>query len=70
MLLHELDLLVGAVDSLSFWHCEHVVKFCDEFLDGWDELDDTLWDDDSTEVVAFFSTLSHSSSDVSHHVVE
>ena len=70
VLLHELDLFVGAVDGSSLWRCEYIVELSDELLDSRDELDDTLWDEDCTEVVAFFRTLCHSLGDVSDYIVE
>ena len=69
MTLGEVHLLVAA-DLLSLRHSEHVVELGDELLDGGDELDDTLRNDDGSEVIAVGSTHGHSLGDVVDDVAE
>ena len=58
------------IQVLSLWHSQYVVELSDELLDGWDELDYTLRDDNGTEVVAIGSTLTNSVSNVCNDIVE
>ena len=50
--------------------CKNLVQLCDELLDSWDELDQALWDENSTEVVAISSTVSYSCSDVCNNIIQ
>ena len=67
--LHEVDLF-AASEVLCLRSSKDVVELCDELLDSRDELDDTLWDEDCTEVVTVSSTVGNCLSDVSNDVVE
>ena len=67
--LGEVNLLVAA-DLLCLRQSQHVVELGNQLLDSGDELDDTLRDDDSTEVVTVGSADSNSVGDVRHDVVE
>ena len=69
MTLSEVYLLVTA-DLLSLRQSKHVVQLSDKFLDSRDELNDTLRNDDGTEVVTISSTSGNSIGDVGNNVVE
>ena len=62
--------LVFACDGLRLVGGEGVIELCDELLDGGDELDETFWDKDCTEVVALLRTCGNDAGDVVHDVVE
>ena len=67
---------LGKVDNLATTQVldlglsQHVVQLGDEFLDSGNELNQTLGNDDSTEVVAISSTLAHHVCNISHDVVQ
>ena len=67
---------LGKVDNLATTQVldlglsQHVVQLGDEFLDSGNELNQTLGNDDSTEVVAISSTLAHHVCNIGHDVVQ
>ena len=67
--LHVLD-LVFAGDGLGLVGGEGVVELSDEFLDGGDELDESLRNDDGSEVVTACSTCGDGIGDVSDDLVQ
>ena len=58
------------IQVLSLGHSQHVVQLSDELLNGGDELNDTLRDDNRTEVVAIGCTGAYGVGDVVDDIVE
>ena len=58
------------VEVLCLRHCQYVVQLGNQLLDGRNELDHTLRNDHSTEVVTVGSTSNYSVSDVVNDIVE
>ena len=69
MTLHEINRLRTS-QILCLRHRKHVVELSDELLDGWDELDYALRNDDGTEVVTISSTSGNGIGDVGNDVVK
>ena len=67
--LGKVNLLV-ATNLLSLRHSKHIVQLGNKLLDGWDELNDTLRNDYSTEVVTICSTYTNGISNVVNDIVE
>ena len=59
-----------AIEVLCLRQSQNVIQLSDQLLDSRNELDNTLWDDNSTEVVTISSTLTNSVSDVCNDIVE
>ena len=69
MTLGEVHLLVTA-DVLSLRHGKHVVQLGDQFLNSGDELDESLRDDDGTEVITLSGTCGNSIGDIGNDIVQ
>ena len=67
--LNKVDRLV-TIQVLCLRQSQNVVQLSNQLLDSRNELDNTLWDDNGTEVVTISSTLANSVSDVSYDIVE
>ena len=71
--LHESYLLVLRREDAGLAGCrvgEDFVEFCDKLLDRRDELDDSLRNEDGTEVVSCCGTFCNDFGDVGDHIVK